>query len=91
MGRGAYSLAPGRTRPVTDGYQLALELILPFIKSYWLEHGYSPAVEDICKSCQLSRSSINYWSIRFRQNGDLLYEDGTARSFRLPGQRVVFD
>ena len=89
--RGPYDRNPVKINPGNaPNYQEALDRISTFVREFWLANGYSPAVEEIARECGYHRASVFYWVHRMREKGDFLFVDKVARSFRLPGQTVIF-
>jgi hypothetical protein len=75
----------------SPGYQDAAERISEFIRSYYQIQGYSPSINEMEIELSFSRSGLYYRLVQMRDLGDLLFEEGVARSFRLPGQRTTFE
>lgn len=75
----------------SPGYQDAAERISKFIRTYYETQGYSPSINEMEVELSLSRSGLYYRLVQMRELGDLLFEEGVARSFRLPGQRATFE
>jgi repressor LexA len=82
-----------RTAPLNDaGYAKWRDGITAFVRSYWQEQGYSPSIRDIQEGLQASSTSVVEYRLRqMRDKGDIQFDFYVSRSFRLPGQKVVFE
>jgi hypothetical protein len=74
-------------------FTLAESQIITVIKAHYQLKGYSPSREDIAANLGVGRESggLTYCLRKMRAAGQIHYDDGIARSFRLPGQKVTFD
>jgi repressor LexA len=61
------------------------KLILWAIGRYWQEHGYAPAVRDVCALVDMSTATVHYYMVKLRKQGRVAYEDGKPRTLRLVG------
>ena len=75
----------------SPGYRDAAEKISEFIRTFYETQGYSPSINEMEVELSFSRSALYYRLLQMRDLGDLLFEEGVARSFRLPGQRTTFE
>ena len=55
--------------------------MLVYIKKYYLEHGYGPTYREIgVATGQSSTSAVRFHLDKMRDNGDISYDYGKARS-----------
>jgi hypothetical protein len=73
------------------GYLEAASKISEFIRTYYETQGYSPSINEMEIELSFSRSGLYYRLLQMRELGDLLFDEGVARNFRLPGQRTTFE
>ena len=82
----------GRAAQRETKYAEMLALFTAEIKQFWLEKGYPPDICDLAARVGLSAKSATwYWLNRFRQDGQILFEEKIERTIRLPNMGVVFD
>ncbi len=56
-----------------------------FIKNFFIEHGYSPSVRDICQGIGIkSTSTVHNHLTRLQKEGRITYSDGKRRAIVVP-------
>lgn len=84
-------LAQPRTQHQIKKFNQKTTEIRNFIKKYMLEKGYSPSYAEIGRNCGFkSKSTIWYWLELMKSKELLDFDSGIPRSFRLPGQKIIF-
>lgn len=72
-------------------YDIYCRAITTYVKRFWLQHGYGPDIREIQEGCGVSSTSVvKYRLERMRDKGDMLFEDGQARTIRLPSMVISF-
>ncbi len=78
-------------KPRNPRYLEVARTVQEYLRAYWQGQGYSPSIQEIRSELDMGQTTLYYWLQQMRDRGDLLFEDGIARSFRLPNQQVVFE
>ena len=69
-----------------DGLSTRQEQILAYIRKFWIEKGYSPAIRDIQKDLHISSTSVVAYNLKIlEQKAKIQRDDKISRGITLPG------
>jgi repressor LexA len=73
-----------------DGLSQRQEQILAYIRKFWGEKGYAPAIRDIQKDLHISSTSVVAYNLKIlEQKEKILRDDKISRGITLPGALLL--